>query len=193
MILCNIEIQAAIDSRRLTIFPEPLPRRPKENEYCPYDTHTVDLTLAPEISIPDSGTYAYDLMQSGSLATFISKNSTKHKIANVFSLKRHHFILGRTVERISLPIDPKLETCLAARVEGKSSRARCGVLVHFTAPTIHPGFEGTVTLEIINLGPVDFILRPGMPIAQLIIEEVKGIPFAKFSQFQGQTTPEGAK
>jgi dCTP deaminase len=65
------------------------------------------------------------------------------------------------------------------------------VLVHFTAPTVHPGWNGPLTLEMINLGPVPFLLRPGMPIAQLIVEEVKGLPFANPSQFHGQQTPEG--
>ena len=80
---------------------------------------------------------------------------------------------------------------LAARIEGKSSRARCGLLVHFTAPTVHPGFFGTLTLEMINLGPSPIALVPGMPIAQLIVEEVKGIPVENPSQFQGQSAPEG--
>jgi dCTP deaminase len=66
------------------------------------------------------------------------------------------------------------------------------VLVHFTAPAIHPGFDGTITLEIINLGPSRFILHPNMPIAQLIVEEVKGIPFEKEDRiFKGQRAPEG--
>ena len=54
------------------------------------------------------------------------------------------------------------------------------------------GFSGTLTLEMINLGPTSILLRPGMSIAQLIIEEVKGIPRPNPSQFQGQTNPEGA-
>ena len=47
------------------------------------------------------------------------------------------------------------------------------------------------TLEMINLGPVDITLRPGMAIGQLIIEEVKGVPFRNDSQFQGQSSPAG--
>jgi len=108
-----------------------------------------------------------------------------------YTLEPNQFILARTREYVELPMPPQVDTCLAARIEGKSSRARCGVLVHFTAPTVHPGFKGTLTLEIINLGPNAFMLRPGMAIAQLIIEEVRGLPFETASQFQGQTTPEG--
>ena len=52
---------------------------------------------------------------------------------------------------------------LRARV----AAARVGLLIHFTAPTVHPGFSGTFTLEMINLGPTSILLRPGMPIAQL--------------------------
>ena len=61
----------------------------------------------------------------------------------------------------------------------------------FTAPTIHAGFEGTITLEIINLGFAPFLLRPDLSICQLIIEEVKGLPTLAPNQFLGQSTPEG--
>ena len=72
-----------------------------------------------------------------------------------------------------------------------SSRARIGLLIHFTAPTVHPGWSGPLTLEMINLGPARILLRPEMPIAQLIVEEVKGLPFENSSQFQNQSTPAG--
>jgi dCTP deaminase len=80
---------------------------------------------------------------------------------------------------------------ILSNVEGKSSRARFGILVHFTAPTVHPGFAGTLTLEMINMGPSSFMLRPGMAIAQLIVEEVRGRPIHNPSQFQGQQNPAG--
>jgi dCTP deaminase len=76
-------------------------------------------------------------------------------------------------------------------VEGKSSLARCGILIHFTAPTIHAGFNGTITLEIINLGPVRFLLTPGLFICQLIIEEIQGAPANAPNQFRGQTGAAG--
>jgi dCTP deaminase len=192
MILCNREIQAALDAGRLVIEPQPTPRQANPGQYCPFDTHSVDLTLASEISIPQKGPYTYDLVANG-LAQFIGRNSQKVILDTnqPFPLAPGQFVLAMTREVVVLPIPAEGQTCLAARIEGKSSRARCGVLVHFTAPTVHPGWNGPMTLEMINLSPVPFLVRPGMPIAQLIVEEVKGLPFANPSQFHGQQAPEG--
>jgi dCTP deaminase len=194
MILSSAKLHEALDKGKIIICPEPVPRFPTiGGKHCPYDTHSVDLTLSPEISIPLAGAFSYDLTEDG-LAAFISRNSKKHTIQldNPFKLERNQFILGMTRETIKLPILQEYDTCLAARIEGKSSRARCGLLIHFTAPTVHPGWDGPLTLEIINLGVSPILLSAGMPIAQLIVEEVQGLPAAKNpSQFQGQTTPEG--
>jgi dCTP deaminase len=200
MILSNVEIRA-IDQGRIRIRPEPLPRVSEPGRDSPYDTHSVDVCLGAALAIPQKGPYSFDLYRPGGpqpqLAGFLAANSRSHTLEpeSGFALEPGQFVLGKTVEEISLPIDVPANresgTCLAARIEGKSSRARTGLLVHFTAPTIHPGFEGTITLEIINLGPVPFVLRPGMPIGQLIFEEVRGLPIPKDSQFQGQTRPEG--
>jgi dCTP deaminase len=101
-------------------------------------------------------------------------------------------VLGQTVEKVDFPLS-KCGKCFSARVEGKSSLARCGIIVHFTAPTIHAGFKGPITLEIINFGPIDFMLYPNMPFCQLIIEEVCGIPTQAPNQFSGQVTPAGTR
>jgi dCTP deaminase len=198
MILSNRLVQEALDSGRLVIFPEPTPRRPNTsdpNAYCPYDTHAVDLTLGYEITVPITGTYAYDLTQTTPLAAFIRRNSISRTLqpGEYFVLERQQFILAQTREKVELPLNhaKNTETCLAARIEGKSSRARIGLLIHFTAPTVHPGFGGTLTLEMINLGPARILLQPEMPIAQLIVEEVQGLPFENYSQFQNQATPAG--
>lgn len=107
-----------------------------------------------------------------------------------FVLRPNRLVLGRTLEKVSLPITADGQA-LAARVEGKSSYACCGLLIHFTAPTIHAGFMGTITLELINLGPCNISLYPGTPICQLILEEVRGVPFRNDSQFQNQARPGG--
>jgi deoxycytidine triphosphate deaminase len=102
-----------------------------------------------------------------------------------FMLEHGTFVLGKTHERVALPIIEGAE-CLAARVEGRSSYSRFGLLMHFTAPTIHAGFDGTITLEFCNLGPAIIALYPRAPICQLIVERVEGTPFRNDSQFQGQ-------
>jgi len=193
MILSNCEVHKALDDGRLVIEPEPAPRQPTLGEtHCPYDAHSVDLKLHEQIRVPKSGNFTIDLSQPGSLAEFITQHSEEHILLakQPYVLKRNEFILGRTVERIELPIIKGVQS-LAARIEGKSSRARCGLLVHFTAPTVHPGFCGTLTLEMINLGPAAFSLSPGMYIAQLIVEQVDGEIGGNPSQFQGQSTPQG--
>jgi dCTP deaminase len=192
VILSNIEIQRAMDEGRLVIEPEPLPRRPKAGEYCPYDTHAVDLRLHGEVAVPQAGPYHYDVTEPGTLSEVIARNSQRITLTDdePYALAPHQFILGRTLERVELPVD-KGTPHLAARIEGKSSRARCGLMVHFTSPTVHPGWAGPLTLEIINLGPQTILLRPGMHIAQLIVEEVRGEIFLNPSEFHGQSTPEG--
>ena len=193
MILSNIEIQRALDEGRLVIVPEPLPRRPEAGRYCPYDTHAVDVRLHEEITVPQGGPHHYDVTEPETLSQVIGQHSQKYTLTDEapYSLKPHQFILGRTLERIELPTD-KGTPHLAARIEGKSSWARCGLMVHFTAPTVHPGWAGPLTLEIINLGPMTFVLRPRMRIAQLIVEEVRGEVFLNPSTFHDQSTPEGS-
>jgi dCTP deaminase len=194
MILSNVEVFSALDQGRLIMRPEPQPRLPTVGQaHSPYDTHSVDLRLGDEITIPAGGQFNYDLTQPGRIADTIRQHSETVRITDhqPFSLRPNQFVLGKTLEWIELPILAGRETCLAARIEGKSSRARFGILIHFTAPTVHPGFKGTLTLEMINLGPASFILRPGMAIAQLIVEEVRGCPIHNPSEFQGQKNPAG--
>src|SRR4051812_37993927 len=109
MILSNVEIHRAIDDKRLIITPEPLPRFPTlESDHCPYDTHTVDLRLGHEISVPRPGSYAYDHTQAASLSQHLSRNSVKYQISESqpFKLVRDQFVLGITLERIGLPYEP---------------------------------------------------------------------------------------
>jgi len=189
MILSNIEIHRALDDKRLVIQPEPLPRLPTtdKDSNCPYQTTSVDLRLGDEISYFRDDLALNINLTRGGFAKLFGPNSEQRRITTEqpYLLKPNRLVLGKTLERVELPIVSE-GTYLAARVEGKSSHARCGLLVHFTAPTIHSGFAGTITLELINLGPCDIALVPGAPICQLIIEEVRGVPFRNNSQFQGQ-------
>lgn len=188
MILSNVEIVRGLKEKLFSISPI-LGLDPTQ---APFNTSAIDLRLADEILVPDSESpIQLDLSRSG-IAKFWAKHSKQHKISKEqpFSLKPHEFILAKTLETVDFPINGS-EICYSARVEGRSSLARCGILVHFTAPTIHAGFQGTITLEIINLGPHDFLLSPEMSVCQLIIEEVKGSPVNSPNQFKGQSSAAG--
>lgn len=193
MVLSNVDIQKALDSKRLVILPEPSPRRLLEGgEKCPYNTSAVDLKLGSEIvEIKPRPPHNIIDLSSGGFGNIAELQTTSHKMSPTtpFILKPGMFVLGKTLEFVELPLLKK--GSLAARIEGKSSFARCGLLVHFTAPTIHCGFRGTITLEMANFGPFDIVLKPDMYICQLIIEEVLGNPFRNDSAFQGQTRPGG--
>jgi dCTP deaminase len=78
-----------------------------------------------------------------------------------FVLHPGEFVLGSTFEVVTLPDD------VAARVEGKSSLGRLGLLTHATAGFIDPGFSGHVTLELSNVANLPVTLWPGMKIGQL--------------------------
>jgi dCTP deaminase len=80
-----------------------------------------------------------------------------------FVLHPGEFVLGTTLERVTLGAD------LAARLEGKSSLGRLGLLVHSTAGFIDPGFSGQVTLELSNVATLPIRLWPGMKIGQLCV------------------------
>jgi dCTP deaminase len=78
-----------------------------------------------------------------------------------FVIHPGEFCLGRTLEHVELPDD------IVARIEGKSSLGRLGLIVHATAGFCDPGWRGTLTLELNNLTRVPIKLYPGLAIAQL--------------------------
>jgi dCTP deaminase len=78
-----------------------------------------------------------------------------------FAIHPGEFVLGRTLEYVEIPDD------VVARIEGKSSLGRLGLIVHATAGFVDPGFRGTLTLEITNLTRVPIKLYAALPIAQL--------------------------
>jgi dCTP deaminase len=102
------------------------------------------------------------------------------------------FVLWTTQEVIGTPKEnPEFVTF----VNAKSTRARTGILVHFTAPTINSGWNGKITLEIANFGPFTFALKPGDVIAQLIVAHISSRPdlslMKRKSVTMGQIDPSG--
>ncbi|MDP9105826.1 MAG: dCTP deaminase, partial [Candidatus Eremiobacteraeota bacterium] len=159
----------------------------------PFNTTAIDLRLGPTITIPKKLPVAQRLDQPYDSA-YVAKNSDRYTCSSTqpVSLDPNQFVLAQTIERANLPINPGRPT-FAARVEGKSSRARLGMLVHFTAPTIHSGFNGKITLEIINLSQNSIQLVPDSYICQLIFERVSMEPANTKNHFSGQQTPAGER
>jgi dCTP deaminase len=106
-----------------------------------------------------------------------------------FILHPGEFVLGSTLERIHLPDD------LVARLEGKSSLGRLGLLIHSTAGFIDPGWDGHVTLELSNVANLPITIYHGMKIGQLSfvqMTEPAETPYGEGaigSKYQGQRGP----
>jgi dCTP deaminase len=110
-----------------------------------------------------------------------------------FVLHPGEFVLGSTLEQVSLPDD------LAGRLEGKSSLGRLGLLTHSTAGFIDPGFTGHVTLELSNVANLPIKLWPGMKVGQLCLfrlESPAEHPYGSEvygSRYQGQRGPTASR
>ena len=110
-----------------------------------------------------------------------------------FVLHPGEFVLGSTFEAITLPDD------VAARLEGKSSLGRLGLLTHSTAGFIDPGFSGHVTLELSNVATLPIKLWPGMKIGQLCFFRLSSAsehPYGSDlygSRYQGQRGPTASR
>src|SRR6059036_3375765 len=106
-----------------------------------------------------------------------------------FILHPGEFVLGSTLERVTLPDD------LVARLEGKSSLGRLGLLIHSTAGFIDPGWDGHVTLELSNVANLPITIYHGMKIGQLSfvqLTEPAASPYGSASlgsKYQGQRGP----
>lgn len=83
---------------------------------------------------------------------------------SMYVLQPGEFILGSTIEYVNIPED------LVARVEGRSSIGRLGVMVHVTAGYIDPGFRGNITLELFNCSDKPFQLNYGDCLCQIVFE-----------------------
>ena len=106
-----------------------------------------------------------------------------------FILHPGEFVLGQTLERVTLPND------LVARLEGKSSLGRLGLLIHSTAGFVDSGFSGNLTLELSNVANLPITIYEGMPIGQISFMRMDGPVESPYgsqstdSKYQGQAEP----
>ena len=150
-ILVDHEIRREIEQGKLIIEPyEPALIQP--NSY--------DVRLADRFSWHENGESVIDPYDSTSVLEGLVQ-VVDHSIV----LKPQQFVLGATLERLTLPVD------IVGQLTGKSSLARLGVMVHVTAGFIDAGFShppAQITLEIVNVGNRPVRLHAGMPIGQMV-------------------------
>ncbi len=177
MILSDRTIREEIDAGRIVIDPfDPACIQPS----------SVDLHVDSEFRVFANSRYPYiDVKQEQPDLTELVET----KPDEPFILHPGEFVLGSTLERVALPDD------LVARLEGKSSLGRLGLLIHSTAGYVDPGWNGYLTLELSNVANLPITLYPGMKIGQISffkmsspVDRPYGSPELG-SKYQGQSEP----
>jgi len=185
MILSDRDIRKAIESGRVLI-------ESAQQELFQYiHASSMDFRLGNSFKLYEHSKFAIlDPMKpesfAGNMRTITVPNG------EAFIVQPGEFVLGVTQEKITLPDD------LVARVEGRSSLGRLGIIVHSTAGFVDPGFSGTITLEISNLNRLPVALYPGMRVCQIAFEQMSSVaemPYHSkpFSKYQGQILPEESR
>ena len=149
MLISDRDIRAELDSQRIVLDPfQPDMIQPS----------SVDVRLDRFFRLFDNHKYAHidPELEQPDLTRLVEVDPEEP-----FVLHPGEFVLGSTYETVTLPHD------IAARLEGKSSLGRLGLLTHSTAGFIDPGFSGHVTLELSNMATLPIMLWPGSKIGQL--------------------------
>jgi dCTP deaminase len=174
LILSDRDIRKQIDSGRLVIEPfDPNMIQPS----------SVDLRVDATFRIFANTRYPYiDVRRPMDDLTEV----VEVKNGEAFILHPGEFVLGSTLERVTLPDD------LVARIEGKSSLGRLGLLIHSTAGFVDAGWSGHLTLELSNVANLPITIYPGMKIGQLCLFEMTSPaerPYGDRGKYQGQRGP----
>ena len=181
MLLSDRDIRAELDSGRVGLDPlDPAMVQPA----------SVDVRLDRFFRLFDNHRYAHidPRQEQDELTRLVEVDPDE-----AFILHPGAFVLGSTYEQVTLPDD------LAARLEGKSSLGRLGLLTHSTAGFIDPGFSGHVTLELSNVATLPITLWPGMKIGQLCFFRLSSAaqsPYgtgANQNRYQGQRGPTASR
>tara|TARA_B100001123_G_C15345552_1_gene1036910 strand:+ start:7652 stop:8218 length:567 start_codon:yes stop_codon:yes gene_type:complete len=181
MVLSDRDIRIALKQKRITI--EPL----QDSDIQPA---SVDVHLDKKILVFRNSRRPFiDIHEDVSDLT----EMVEIKEGTPFILHPGEFVLGSTLESIGLPDD------LVARLEGKSSLGRIGLLIHSTAGYVDPGWNGNLTLELSNVNNLPVTLYYGMKIGQISFTELSSPsdrPYGSAdlgSKYQGQKEPTASR
>lgn len=149
--------------------------------------NSYDVTLQDTIIIFTKD--AKDGYADGSDHTLHGVHTKPVRIDGYYMLQPGQFVLGATVEKISLPDN------MMARFDGKSSLGRIGLCTHVTAGFIDAGFVGTITVELKNENSFPILLKPGMRIGQVSFDYLNAAsakPYDTVGHYQNQKAPQPA-
>ncbi len=147
--LSDIDIKKEIDSGDIIV--DPLSKKDIQPA-------SIDLRVSDEFRVFENHKYSrIDPREEQEELTTLVKASDNEP----FVLHPGEFVLGSTYEKISL------SNRVVARLEGKSSLGRVGLLIHSTAGFVDPGFNGYLTLELSNVASLPIVIHPGMKIGQI--------------------------
>lgn len=181
MLLSDHDIRAELESGRVRLDPyEPAMIQPS----------SIDVRLDKYFRLFDNHRYAVidPALEQPELTRLVEVPTGEPLV-----LHPGEFVLGSTYEAVTLPDD------VAARLEGKSSLGRLGLLTHSTAGFVDPGFTGHVTLELSNVATLPIQLWPGMKVGQLCFFRLSSPadqPYgagASGSRYQGQRGPTASR
>jgi len=175
MILTDRELLVEIDFGNIRFEPDIDRKRQIQDA-------SVDVRLGPKLRIPKA--LANVVIQPTDRITPELYGDEMAIEEDGFILRPNRLVLASTYEKIILPLH------LAGRLEGRSSLARLGLMIHATSGHIAPGFCRPVILEIVNFGANPVVLTPLMYIAQIVFEKVSMPPSKAYSgQFAAQEGP----
>lgn len=184
MILSDRDIKRYLKEDKIKITPEPDFK--KQLGSC-----SIDLRLSNVFRVFEHSKHSYiDLNVDIDLNEFMRKVIVKE--GEAFTMQPGEFVLAATMETIELADD------IMARLEGRSSLGRLGIIVHSTAGVFDPGWIGVATLELGNLGRMPVKLYPGMRICAFTFEKLSSsaeVPYRKkpSSKYVGQIEPEASR
>jgi dCTP deaminase len=184
MILSDRDIRKALESGRIAI--DPLPDLDAQ-----LGSVSVDFRLGSTFMVFEHSRHSFiDPRKPQSIGE--AMRTIEVADDEPFIMQPGDFALASTVECLTLPPD------LLGRLEGRSSIARLGITVHSTAAVFEPGWYGTATMELSNLGRMAVALYPGMRICAFSFEEVSSpvsVPYRekRGNKYAGQMTPRASQ
>lgn len=171
MILSDKDIKKTISSKRIEFFP-------KLNYKEQLGSCSVDLRLGTSFRIFKHTSFAFIDPHDKKLAKDMMEE-IEVPLNHKFILQPGDFVLATTIESFKLPDN------LLARLEGRSSLGRLGIVVHSTASIFEPGWDGVVVMELGNMGRMPVALYPGMRICALTFEELSSAADVPYSKKKG--------